>query len=120
MVWGQHVIVKGWPFEARLQAWGRATASGWWGLIVWEARVRFAGTPERVWMSAWVPAARLSKPHWASHERLQRLQLPANRLDWPPPLAGDGYFFHAWDAGELPGPLPDGLEIQSGPAWQAD
>lgn len=108
-------ISGGWPVEAFLQCWGRS-ARGWHGLIAWEARVRVMGTPERVTVAAWVPADRLSKPHYVSAMRLARLQLSANRLEWPAPTQVDcEYFLGCWDEGDAW--LPEGVVVDSGPVW---
>ena len=113
---GLYVRVAEWPLEAFLQAWGRSS-KGWHGLIAFEANVRLHGTPERVSLAAWIPAARITKPNYVGARPITRLQLPTNRLDWPPPTGIDSRLLPR-GVGCRRRPLPAGMTIDSRPAWQ--
>jgi hypothetical protein len=110
-------VTGGGPVEAFLQSWGRS-AKGWYGLVAWEARVRQHGTPERVVLAAWLPADRLRRPHYVPAKKMPQLVLPANRLDWPAPSRGVDvdYFLGIGEGNDLV--LPDGMELDKGPAWR--
>jgi hypothetical protein len=94
-----------WPHQVRLLAWGKAS-DGWWGLVVWEQRLRLADGTERVLYAAWVPAGQLSKPHWVAARPLRRHELPEDRTDCPQPRTREweGYYIGAWPSGNPPAP----------------
>lgn len=113
---GVYVQLTRWPNEGHVQVWGRA-ADGWWGLLTWTARVRVHGDVERMDTAAWVPAEQLTKPHWISATKLPRIELPADRGQWPQPLTGwTGWYVGGWPDGPLR--LPPGVELVTGPVWQ--
>jgi hypothetical protein len=112
-----HVSGGGGPVEAFLQLWGRS-ANGWFGLIAWEARIHNRGTPERAILAGWFVAARLTRPHYVPAKKMPQVMLAANRLDWPAPNASMSvdYFLGICDGSGLS--LPEGIEIDTGPAWR--
>jgi hypothetical protein len=103
------------PHSCRLLLWGRAD-DGWWGLVVWEQRVRDHGTPVGLALSAWVPAQSLRKPAWASGEPIPRITLTGARQLWPQPAGWSGHYLGAWATGGIP--FPPGVTPIEGPAWR--
>jgi len=119
---GMLVELRGrWPYQVRLLAWGKAS-DGWWGLVVWEQRVRVAGDAERMLYAAWVPSGQLSKPHWVTARQLRRHQLPEDRKDWPQPSMWEweGFYIGAWPSGDPPVPMDGATVIKPPPGPDAD
>jgi|SRR4051794_27943997 hypothetical protein len=112
---GVYVHLGRWPNEGHVALWGRA-GDGWWGLLTWSTRIRLHGDLDHLDVAAWVPAEQVTKPHWVSAQRLPRIRLPDDRAQWPAPAGWDGWYVGAWSAG--PVPLPPGVEVVTGPAWQ--
>lgn len=111
------IYVDGSPFNAQLQAWGRAL-DGWWGLLVWPQRVTYQRPVEygTLRCAAWVPGARLRQFRSTAASTLPKIALPAARQCWPAPPAWDGWYAGAWPDGPLP--LPDGVAVDAAPAWR--
>jgi hypothetical protein len=68
--------------------------------------------------AAWVLAADLSLPNWATSEPLPRLTLPSERTAWPKPRqwSEGGWFLGAWTDREMS--TLDGYVIVIGAAWR--
>lgn len=117
-VQGMPVQVRGWPFHAHLQTWGRAL-DGWWGLLTWEQRVLALGAKEMLGIAIWKPAADLSQQQWVTSRPIPRVQLPSDRATWQQPEGWEGYFGGAWPVGDII-TMPEGVELVTGPAWKKE
>jgi hypothetical protein len=115
---GVAVRTKGWPFTARLQAWGRDGVR-WRALILWEQRVLIDGDAKNVtvWFPGWCPASCVS-PFQGTGGWVPRLLLPPRTADWPrPELGGRDRYLGTWTPGEELPPVP-GLTIVRLPRWR--
>lgn len=104
------------PHNGFLLAWGRAP-DAWWGLVQFVQRVRAGeGAVEELPVAAWLPAASLHKPGWATADDMPRVALTVDRTSWPPPSRWPYWYVGPWPNGPLR--LPDGLAAFNGSTWR--